>query len=89
MPFFRLQSPDDDPRELLDPDEQRSEPWGGADRGRCDKCDGSGEVTHECESCRADGPREDCPACGGRVRYRGECPACEGSGHIDDTMRRA
>ena len=88
MSFFRLQAPDDDPQELLDPDEQRSEPWGGADRGRCDKCGGEGEVTHECESCQADGPRDDCPACGGRVRYRGECPACEGTGHIDDTMRR-
>ncbi len=57
-------------------------------KGRCDKCDGSGETWHECESCKAHGRgRPDCPSCRGEMRYPGECPACEGSGEIDDTSR--
>jgi hypothetical protein len=33
------------------------------------------------------GPRSDCPACQGRVRFRETCPACLGDGHIDHTRR--
>ena len=85
--FFRLHPSDDDPERLLDPEEQQTEPWGGTIYGRCDKCGGSGETEHECESCKADGPRDDCPSCGGRRTYTAECPACEGSGEMDDSER--
>jgi DnaJ-class molecular chaperone len=85
--FFRLERSDDDPERLLDPAQQSSEPWSGTIFGRCDKCGGEGRTEHECESCRADGPRDDCPACHGKVRYEDECPACEGSGEIDDSSR--
>jgi hypothetical protein len=85
--YWRLHPADEDPESLLDPENQVSEPWDGADRGPCDKCDGSGEVEHECESCRRDGAREDCPACHGRVTYVDECPACKGTGHITDSSR--
>ena len=81
--FVRLHPAEDDPEALLRPEEQRAEPWGGTIYGRCDKCGGSGETEHECESCKQGPPRDDCPACQGRVSYRGECPACEGSGEID------
>ena len=84
--YFRLHPGDGDPEELLDPEQQRSEPWSGTIYGRCDKCEGSGETWHECESCK-EGVDESCPACGGRLRYRAECPACEGSGEIDDSER--
>jgi hypothetical protein len=76
----------EDPELLLDPRRQRSEPWEGTIYQRCDKCRGSGETLHECESC-LEGPDPQCPSCGGEVRYRGECPACEGSGEIDDSSR--
>jgi hypothetical protein len=56
-------------------------------RGKCDKCGGSGETEHECESCTDDDADPSCPACGGKVRYTDECPACEGSGEIDDSAR--
>ena len=84
--YVRVDPPGEDPERLLDPDEQQSEPWSGTVYGRCDKCEGEGKVTHECESCKE---RRDssCPACHGRITYEGECPACEGSGEIDDSCR--
>ena len=85
--YFRLHPGDGDPEELLDPEQQQSEPWSGTIYGRCDKCEGSGETEHECESCKDGPPDSGCPACGGKVRYRGECPTCEGSGEIDDSSR--
>ena len=85
--YFRLHPADEDPQRLLDPENQTSEPWGGTIYGRCDKCGGSGETEHECESCTATSANPDCPACHGEVRYMAECPACEGSGEIDDSSR--
>ena len=85
--WFRLHPADADPEQLLDPAQQRSEPWAGTIYGRCDKCGGKGETLHECESCKVGPPRADCPVCSGEVRYRGECPACEGSGEVDDSER--
>ena len=85
--WFRLHPEDEEPSRLLDPEQQRSEPWAGTIYGRCDKCDGEGQTMHECKSCRQGPPRSDCPACGGEVRYRAKCPACQGSGRIDDSQR--
>ena len=85
--YVRLHPAGGDPEDLLDPEKQQTEPWGGTIYGRCDKCGGSGQTDHECESCKESGPREDCPSCGGQVSYSGECPACEGSGEIDDSSR--
>jgi hypothetical protein len=85
--YFRVEPGDRDPQDLLDPENQESEPWSGTVRGRCDKCGGSGETEHECESCSDRDSDPDCPACHGKVRYMGECPACEGSGEIDDSSR--
>jgi hypothetical protein len=84
--YVRVDPPNEDPERLLDPDEQQSEPWSGTVYGRCDKCGGEGETTHECESCKQQRDPS-CPACKGELRYRGECPACEGSGEIDDSCR--
>ena len=85
--YVRLHPGNDDPEQLLDPEKQRTEPWGGTIYGRCDKCGGGGETDHECESCKAGPAQDDCPACHGQVSYRAECPACEGSGEIDDSER--
>ena len=85
--YYRLNPPDQDPEKLLDPDHQISEPWDGAIYGRCDKCGGEGQVTMECDSCKADGADSSCPHCGGRVSYQDDCPTCEGSGEIDDSSR--
>jgi hypothetical protein len=85
--FFRLHPRDEDPERLLDPERQVTEPWEGSVYGRCDKCDGSGETLHECESCGTGGRDPNCPSCGGELRYRAECPACEGSGEVDDSER--
>ena len=84
--YVRIDPPGEDPKRLLDPDEQQSEPWSGTIYGRCDKCRGSGETTHECESCKANRDSA-CPVCKGKLRYQDECPACEGSGEIDDSCR--
>jgi hypothetical protein len=84
--WFRLHARDDDPQRLLDPERQRSKPWGGTVYGRCTKCGGEGETVHECESCR-EHVDPSCPSCAGRIRYRAECPACEGSGEVDDSER--
>jgi len=85
--YFRIHPGDEDPERLLHPEEQQSRPWDGGGRGPCDKCDGSGRTTHECESCKAGGRDEDCPSCQGRLRYEDACPACEGSGEIDESSR--
>jgi hypothetical protein len=85
--YYRLQRSDEDASRLLDPENQKSEPWGGTVWGRCDKCGGSGTTRHECESCKASGPRDDCPSCHGEMFYEEDCPACGGSGEIDDSER--
>ena len=71
--YYRVEPGDRDPQDLLDPENQRTEPWSGTVRGRCDKCGGSGETEHE----REDGST-----------YVDECPACKGSGEIDDSVRK-
>lgn len=77
-----------DPRRLLDPEWQFTEPWGGPEHGPCDKCGGEGSALYECRSCLQEGSSADCPSCQGRVRYRETCPACLGSGQITHTRRR-
>jgi hypothetical protein len=86
--YYRVEPGDRDPKDLLDPENQKTEPWSGTVRGRCDKCGGSGETEHECESCSAGRRDPNCPHCHGEVRYVDECPACEGSGEIDDSARK-
>jgi hypothetical protein len=85
--YYRVEPGDRDPDDLLDPENQETEPWSGTVQGKCDKCGGSGETEHECESCSDGQADPGCPACGGKVRYMDECPACEGSGEIDDSKR--
>jgi hypothetical protein len=85
--YFRLHPADEDPQELLEPENQVSRPWGSADEGPCDKCGGAGRVTFQCASCmkHAD-PR--CESCHGEVEFEGECPTCKGTGEVSDTERR-
>ena len=85
--YFRLHPADDDPQELLEPENQVSKPWGGADHGPCDKCGGTGRTTFRCASCskQAD-PR--CESCHGEVEFEGECPTCRGTGEITESERR-
>lgn len=85
--YWRLHPADEDPESVLDPENQVSEPWEGADQGQCDKCGGTGRVEHECESCNRNGARVDCPACHGRIRFVDQCPACKGTGRITDSQR--
>jgi len=85
--YFHCCSAGVDPERLLDPDRQFTEPWGGADHGRCDKCGGAGTVLYKCRSCMETGGVADCPSCQGRVRFRETCPTCLGSGHVDHTRR--
>jgi len=85
--YFHCCSADADPEQLLDPECQFTEPWGGPEHGRCDKCGGAGTVLYRCRSCMETGGRADCPACQGRVRFRETCPACLGDGEIDHTRR--
>jgi hypothetical protein len=78
----------EDPDRLLTEAEQWTEPWGGSEDGsRCDKCDASGRVMHECWSCSLAGAEESCPGCAGRVRWEDECPVCRGSGLVDGKPR--
>jgi hypothetical protein len=88
MSFFRCFAKHADPRNLLDPEQQFSTPWGSPDHGSCDKCKGAGKVRYECRSCISSGPAANCPSCQGRVGFEGVCPACEGSGKITRTRRR-
>jgi hypothetical protein len=85
--YFRLHPEDEPPRALLEPENQVSKPWGGADHGRCDKCGGSGRTIFRCASCtkQAD-PR--CEVCHGEVEFEGRCPTCNGSGEITESERR-
>lgn len=85
--FFHCKATGAEPQELLDPAQHVSEPWGGAEHGPCDKCEGSGVALYECRSCLERGAEDGCPACGGRVRFEECCPACEGSGTITRTAR--
>jgi hypothetical protein len=85
--YFHCCSAGTDLSRLLDPDRQVAEPWGAHGHGRCDKCGTAGVALYECRSCLERGPRSDCPACQGRVRFRETCPACLGDGHIDHTCR--
>ena len=85
--YFRVEPGDRDPKYLLDPGNHESEPWSGTVHGRCDKCGGSGETEHECESCKVSGTDPNCPSCKGELRFMDACPACEGSGEIDDSSR--
>jgi hypothetical protein len=87
MSYFRIQQPGEEPERLLDPEQQVTKPWSGTTWGRCDKCGGSGQTEHECESCTAGGADTGCPVCHGEVHYRGECPVCKGSGEVDDSSR--
>jgi hypothetical protein len=86
--FVHCHPADEDPQLLLDPERQYTDPWGSAERGHCDKCDGRGVVLFECRSCLEDGVELFCPACQGRVRFTSTCPACEGGGEITRTRRR-
>jgi hypothetical protein len=85
--YFRLEDADADPQIILEPENQVSRPWGGADHGPCDKCRRSGRTAHRCESCIATEPDPDCEFCGGRVEFDDECPTCRGSGEISDSQR--
>src|ERR687893_1764443 len=84
---FKCCPADEDPRGLLDPENQVATPWGGHDHGPCDKCGGEGTVAYECLSCLGAGTDPECPACEGRVRFADRCPTCEGDGNIDRTTR--
>lgn len=85
--YFHCHPAGDDPGELLDPDQQVTEPWGSPDHGRCDKCGGSGTTAYECLSCMEAGADLECPACQGRIRFEQTCPTCEGTGEIHRTER--
>ena len=85
--YFRRWSRDEDPGELLKPENQQSTPWGGPDHGPCDKCEGEGSTRYRCRSCSERGGEEDCPACDGRVEVVDVCPTCEGDGEINRTSR--
>jgi hypothetical protein len=86
--FFHACPTESDPARLLDPSRQVTEPWGEPERGRCDKCGGSGTTVYECFSCMEAGADPGCPACRGRVRFEQTCPTCQGSGEIHRTQRR-
>jgi hypothetical protein len=55
--FFRLHPEDEAPEACLNPDEQVSEPWGGADLGPCEKCDATGRLDSygQCPACKGTG----------------------------------
>src|SRR3954452_18530516 len=57
--YYRLHPEDEDPQELLEPDNQVSKPWDGGDPGPCDKCHRSGRTKF------LDGGERECPACKG------------------------
>jgi hypothetical protein len=86
--YFHSSPVEEDPKDLLVPENQVSTPWGDADCGPCDKCRGTGTVDYRCNSCLETGSDPACPACRGRVRFSGTCPTCEGDGEIDRVERR-
>jgi hypothetical protein len=55
--YFRLHPEDENPEALLEPENQVSKPWGGADHGPCEKCGSSGRLDGfgECPSCKGSG----------------------------------
>jgi hypothetical protein len=55
--YFRLHPEDEEPEACLKPEEQVSEPWGGADLGPCDKCNATGRLESygECPACKGTG----------------------------------
>lgn len=55
--YFRLHPEDEDPEDLLKPENQVSKPWGGADHGPCDKCHSSGRLDGfgDCPTCKGTG----------------------------------
>jgi hypothetical protein len=55
--YFRLHPEDEDPQELLEPENQVSKPWGGCDPGPCDKCGATGHLDgfDECPTCTGTG----------------------------------
>jgi hypothetical protein len=78
----------DEPPQLLVPENQRTEPWGGSEHGSpCDKCERRGSTDHRCWSCLLTSPSPECPACAGRVRWQDVCPVCRGSGVVDGAPR--
>jgi RecJ-like exonuclease len=86
---FHSHPADEDPAELLRPENQVSTPWGAPERGPCEKCEGEGKVPHRCLSClEAGAPNPVCPACGGRVEWEDVCPSCEGDGEVTRIERR-
>ena len=85
--YFHRWPVDEDPSELLRPENQESTPWGAPDHGPCDKCRGAGETRYGCSSCLERGAAAGCPACAGRVEFVDVCPSCEGDGQIDRTRR--
>jgi hypothetical protein len=58
--YYRLHPEDSDPEDLLDPEKQKTEPWGGTIYGKCDKCEGEGKTWHEHRE-----QHDECPACKG------------------------
>jgi hypothetical protein len=83
-----MNSPGEDPGQMLTDAGQWTEPWGASnDSDRCEKCAGSGRLGHECWSCLLTGPNGRCPACAGAVRWEARCPVCRGSGTIDAAPR--
>jgi hypothetical protein len=86
--YFKSWPVDEDPAELLKPQNGFSTPWGEPRHGPCDKCGGRGRTQYRCRSCLERGCERDCPACEGRMEFEDVCPACEGDGEIDRTTRR-
>jgi len=85
--YFRQWPADEDPAQLLDPQNQWSTPWGESDHGPCDKCGGDGTARYRCCSCLERGPEPNCPACHGRVEFTDTCPTCDGDATINRTRR--
>ena len=86
---FHSHPSDEDPNDLLAPENQVTTPWGAPDRGPCEKCGGEGRVPHRCLSClEAGAPVPGCPACGGRIEWEDSCPSCEGDGVVTRIERR-
>ena len=70
--YVRLHPDHADPQELLEPENQVSSPWVGADHGPCDKCRGEGRCTFRSRG----------------SEWEDECPTCKGTGEITESQRR-